>query len=84
MAEARPRGTCSVCGKEVALKKDGTVQGHGFTHMPATYWCPGSMELPVERDVSRNAPSDRDHFDIAPIAVPDVGYDGDYWPESTP
>lgn len=38
----RPRGICKVCGQEVAVRRDGTLQGHGFTaYWPQ--WCQGSL-----------------------------------------
>ncbi len=50
--DTRPRGTCSVCGREFLLKVDGTVRHHGgeatrrgrrFYH---DYRCKGSGRPP--------------------------------------
>lgn len=49
-----PRGTCPVCGGEVALRRDGATREHRdrrvdrFAHRPPPT-CPGSGELSVEQ-----------------------------------
>lgn len=39
----RPRGLCKVCGREVGVRRDGTLQGHGYG-IYGRPWCQGSME----------------------------------------
>lgn len=41
----RPRGICKECGAEVAVKRDGTMQGHGYRGRvgdSSNLWCEGS------------------------------------------
>ncbi len=34
------KARCPVCGRDVALKKDGSLRGHGYTQA-SPYWCEG-------------------------------------------
>jgi len=43
---ARRRGICSVCHRDISLRKNGTVQGHGSGDI-YTPWCAGSLESPT-------------------------------------
>lgn len=39
-----PRGICKVCGREVRVRHDGTLQGHGGSTAWDRPWCSGSWE----------------------------------------
>lgn len=43
---ATPRGVCSVCRREVALRRDGTCRGHGQVY------CKGSGLMPWREDAT--------------------------------
>lgn len=50
-AYVKPRGVCSVCGKERALRADGNVSSHYGVIEPGHRWtrqCPGSRKPPSE------------------------------------
>lgn len=46
MTAKRKRGKCQVCGRWMAVRKDGTLVGHGGR--PPYTWCQGSRLKPAE------------------------------------
>lgn len=40
----RPKGICKACAKVIAVKRDGTIQAHGWTGLygAGDLWCQGS------------------------------------------
>lgn len=58
-ATLRPRGTCSVCGKNIRVKQDGTMFFHGYSvairnsgdRYANPGWCRGTLKPPVADEV---------------------------------
>lgn len=60
------RGLCVACEREMSLKRDGLLRGHGWSSGDG--WCPGSWSYP--ETVTEDGPGAAEAVDAGALCTP--------------